>query len=354
MKRSPQWQKGRFRNPQPIWNDYASALASVLRTNHHRVPRESVPVLSRTREQLDSVPGSGLRVTWLGHSTALLEIDGTRILTDPVWADRASPVSWAGPWRFYAPPIPLENLPVPHAVVISHDHYDHLDRTAMLRMKAWDTRFIVPLGVGARLIAWGIPEARITELDWWGQTQVATLTIVCTPARHASGRALFDKDRTLWSGFAFLGETHRVYFSGDTGFFPGLEDIGIRLGPFDLTLIESGAYGQAWPDWHLGPEQAVVAHTLVQGRVLLPIHWGTFKLAAHGWTEPVERVLEAAKAAGITVIVPRPGEAVEPGTPIPFVRWWPGLPWKTAWEVPILATQDGLKPMSKKRRRSRP
>jgi len=351
---SQQWPNGRYRNPQPLWNDYPRALASHLKWNPNRIPKESVPVRSLTREQLESVPGSGLRATWLGHSTVLLDMDGTRILTDPVWGNRASPVSWAGPGRFYAPPVALEDLPVPQAVVISHNHYDHLDRSTLLRMKDWDTRFIVPLGVGARLAAWGIPRSRITELDWWGRTSVASLEIVCTPARHASGRNLFDRDRTLWAGFAFLGKAHRVYFSGDTGFFSGLADIGRRLGPFDLTLIESGAYGQAWPDWHLGPEQAVQAHALVRGRVLLPIHWGTFNLAAHGWTEPVERVLAAAEAAGIPVVIPRPGESVEPGTSTALSRWWPGLPWKSALEVPILATRNGLKPLANGNRRSQP
>jgi len=230
MKRSPQWSNGRYRNPEPLWNDYAGSLSGILKPNPHRVPREPVPVLPPTREQLESGPDSGLRATWLGHSTVLLDIDGSRILTDPVWGDRASPVAWAGPWRFYAPPILLEDLPTPDAVVISHDHYDHLDRATIRRMKDWDTRFIVPLGLGARLAAWGIPEARITELDWWSETRLGSLTIVCTPARHASGRILFDKDKTLWGGFAFLGGTHRVYFSGDTGFFPGLADIGRRLG----------------------------------------------------------------------------------------------------------------------------
>ena len=345
MERSPQWMNGRYHNPQPLWNHFTRALASHLRRNPHRIPEGSVPVLSLTREQLESVPATGLRATWLGHSTVLLDIDGTRILTDPVWGDRASPVRWAGPCRFYAPPVALENLPVPHAVVISHNHYDHLDRSTILRMQDWDTRFIVPLGVGGRLATWGIPEARITELDWWSRIRVGSLDVVCTPARHASGRTLLDKDRTLWAGFAFLGEKHRVYFSGDTGFFPGLADIGHRLGPFDLTLIESGAYGQAWPDWHLGPEQAVEAHTLVQGRVLLPIHWGTFRLAAHGWTEPVERVLAAAKSAGVNVIIPRPGESVEPEAKPTIPPWWPGLPWQTAGEVPILATKNGLKPL---------
>ena len=212
-------------------------------------------------------------------------------------------------------------------------------------MKDWDLRFVVPLGVGARLLEWGISESRITELDWWEHTTAGSLEITCTPARHASGRSLFDKDKTLWAGYAFRSASHRVYFSGDTGMFPGLTEIGTRLGPFDLTLIETGAYGAAWPDWHLGPEQAVKAHEMVQGRVLLPIHWGLFDLAAHGWTEPVERVLAAAQPKGIRVVVPRPGESVEPELMQPLTRWWPNLPWETGAESPIVATLDGLKPV---------
>jgi L-ascorbate metabolism protein UlaG (beta-lactamase superfamily) len=229
---------------------------------------------------------------------------------------------------------------MPQVVAISHDHYDHLDEGTLRRMKDWDTRFVVPLGVGARLARWGVPEARITELDWWESERVGDLEVVLVPARHASGRGLRDKDRTLWGGFAFLGPRHRVYFSGDTGMFPGLADIGERLGPFDLTMIEAGAYNPAWPDWHLGPEQAVAAHRMVRGRVLLPIHWGLFNLAAHGWTEPVERVLAAAGQVGATVAVPRPGEGFETEAP-PHQRWWPDLPWKAGAEVPIRATLDG-------------
>ncbi len=243
MPASPRWHHGRFHNPQPLKNDFVSAFAAILNPSSHAVPAAPIPV---ARPALDQRPGTGLRATWLGHSTVFLEIDGTRILTDPVWGDRASFVSWAGPKRFFAPPIPLEELPVPDAVVISHDHYDHLDRTTIQRMKGWDTRFVVPLSVGRRLAAWGIPESRITELDWWDSAKVGSLKTVCTPARHASGRGLLDKDKTLWAGFAFLGASHRAYFSGDTGLFPGLADIGARLGPFDLTLIESGAYNRAW------------------------------------------------------------------------------------------------------------
>ncbi|WP_306591150.1 MBL fold metallo-hydrolase [Geothrix sp. 21YS21S-4] len=341
MEHSPQWRDGRFRNPQPMWNDTWGALMAIRKRDPNSRPTGPVPAVQPTRAGLEAPPASGLRATWLGHSTVYLEVDGVRILTDPMWSDRASPVSWAGPRRFYAPLISLEDLPRPQVVAISHNHYDHLDEGTLSRMKDWDARFIVPLGVGARLVRWGIPVARITELDWWQSFRVGEVDVVSTPSRHASGRGLLDKDRTLWTSYAFVGPRHRVYFSGDTGMFPGFREIGARLGPFDLTMIESGAYNRAWPDWHLGPEQAVEAHGMLRGRTLLPIHWGLFDLAAHAWTEPVERVLIAAKAAGATVVVPRPGQSVEPEAPPSFQRWWPDLPWHTAAEAPIRATSNG-------------
>lgn len=327
----------RFRNPQPIWNDYLGAAGTLLRTSRAVNPGAPIPLRAPV-----GLEGPGLHATWLGHSTVHLGVDGTRILTDPVWGERPSPLPFLGPRRFFPPPLALEALPVPHAVAISHDHYDHLDLPTIRRMRSWDTRFIVPLGVGARLEREGIARGRITELDWWERIRVGEVEIVLTPARHASGRTLLDRDRTLWGGFAFLGPSHRVYYSGDTGLFRGLEEIG-RLGPFDLTLLECGAYDRAWPDWHLGPEQAVQAHRLVRGAHLLPVHWGTFRLAPHGWTEPVERLLAAAD--GIPVLTPRPGETVVPGSTA-TERWWPDLPWLRAREFPIRATLDGRRPLA--------
>lgn len=349
MDRSPQasqWRDGRFRNPQPLWNDTRGMLGAMFRRDPNTSPQAELPVVHPTRADLAAEAPPGLRATWLGHSTVYLRVDGTRILTDPVWGKRASPLGWAGPKRFYAPLIALDEVPVPQVVAISHDHYDHLDEGTLRRLKDWDTRFVVPLGVGARLIRWGVPAGRVTELDWWESVRVGELEVVLVPARHASGRGLRDKDRTLWGGFAFLGPRHRAYFSGDTGMFPGLADIGERLGPFDLAMIEAGAYNPAWPDWHLGPEQAVQAHRMVRGRVLLPIHWGLFNLAAHGWTEPVERVLAAADQVGVTVALPRPGEGFELSGEPPSRRWWPALPWKTGAEVPIRATLDGRQPIA--------
>jgi L-ascorbate metabolism protein UlaG (beta-lactamase superfamily) len=339
MERSPEWRDGKFRNPQPLVNSASAALSGALHASKYGSPAGPVPVAPVDPRRLDTPPASGLRVTWLGHSTLLLEIDGHRVLTDPVWSGRASPVGWVGPERWYPPLIALADLPPLDAVVISHDHYDHLDYPTIAALKDRPVTFVVPLGLGAHLARWGVPEARIVELDWWERADVGGLAIVCTPARHASGRMLVDTDAKLWAGFAFVGPAHRVYFSGDTGLFPAMRDIGARLGPFDLTMIEAGQYDRAWPDWHSGPEQAVRAHQLVRGRVMLPIHWGLFRLAYHGWTEPIERVLAAAKPAGVNVIAPRPGQAVEPAAPPPLERWWPSLPWKTAAEHPVVSTQ---------------
>ncbi|MEQ1693331.1 MAG: MBL fold metallo-hydrolase, partial [Gemmatimonas sp.] len=289
------------------------------------------------------LPPSGLRVTWMGHSTTLVEIDGARVLLDPVWSTRPTPLAGIGPARWYPPLIALDQLPRIDAVLISHDHYDHLDAPTVRTLAATGALFVVPLGVGAHLEYWGVPSGRIVELDWWDSTRIAALTIVSTPARHASGRMVFDKDATLWTGYAVIGATHRVYYSGDTGLFPAMRDIGARYGPFDCTLIEAGQYHRSWPDWHIGPEQAVQAHALVRGRVMLPVHWGLFRLAYHGWTEPIERVMAAAALSGAAVATPRPGESVEPTLPLVTTRWWPVLPWQTAQQHPIVSSQNGAR-----------
>jgi L-ascorbate metabolism protein UlaG (beta-lactamase superfamily) len=339
MEHSPAWRAGQFANPQPLHNDPWLMLKGFFRKSAYGSPSEPPPTISRDRASFAVPPATGLRVTWLGHSTMLVEIDGRRVLTDPVWGERVSPLTWMGPRRWFAPPLPLAELPPVDAVIISHDHYDHLDFPTISAMRHWDTTFVVPLGVGAHLEYWGVPAARIVELDWWQETEVKGLRLVATPARHASGRAAYDNNETLWAGWAMIGPRHRAYFSGDTGLFPGLVDIGERLGPFDVTLIESGAYNRAWPDWHLGPEQAVRAHQMVRGRLMIPVHWGLFNLAYHAWTEPAERVLAEAAKRGVTVAVPRAGQSVEPGAPPVFERWWPVVPGKTAAEDPIEASQ---------------
>lgn len=340
MQRSPQWKDGRFENPQPIRNHLRGILRDHFNGSDHRTPDVPVQTEAIDPRRFETPPPTGLRVTWLGHSTLLVEQDGRRVLFDPVWGQRSSPFSWMGPKRWFEPLIALDRLPRVDAVVISHDHFDHLDMETIRAIKDWDTVFVVPLGVGAHLAYWGVPDARIVELDWWERTRVGELELVATPARHASGRwPLTGMNRTLWAGWAVLGPRHRVFYSGDTGLFDGLAEIGERLGPFDLAMFEVGAYGRNWPDWHIGPEQAVLATRWVRAGTLLPVHWGLFNLAYHGWTEPVERVLAAAAQGGVTVTVPMAGQSIEPGALPPLVRWWPALPWATAAQDPIRSSQ---------------
>ncbi len=341
LEGSPQWKDGGFRNQQPLWNDIVGSLFVGAPEGTKASPDQPIPVVRSDGSQFKTPPASGLRVTWMGHSSSLVEIEGRRVLFDPIFLGRASPFDWVGPSPWYEPPVALGALPDVDAVVISHDHYDHLSQPTIAAIKDWDTQFIAPLGVGAHLAYWGVPKSRITEVDWWDEVAIGDVKLVATPSRHASGRHVFDQNETLWAGYALVGSSHRLFYSGDTGLFSGMSDIGKRLGPFDVTMIEIGAYNQAWPDWHIGPEQAVRAHRMLRGDVFLPVHWGLWDLAMHGWTEPAERVVVAAKKADVKLAMPRPGESIEPATLGPVQRWWPQLSWQTAEEYPIVSTKNG-------------
>lgn len=352
MRRSPQWRDGHFDDviPRSGANVYAylrrqigwAAMTDWLfGGSKHRVPKAPLPIEQRCKSDFDAAPPSGLRITWLGHSTSIVEIDGARVLIDPVWSAYAGPTRLAGQRRFFPPPLALSELPEIDVVVISHDHYDHLDYPTIRQLAPSRAIFVTPLGVGAHLEAWGIAPDRIVELDWWEERRLHDLTFVATPARHFSGRGVLDLEHTLWAGFAILGPQHRVFYSGDTAMFPGLLEIGARLGPFDATMIESGGYSRHWADVHLGPEQAVQAHRMLQGKVMVPVHWSLFDLAMHGWTEPIERVLAAARTLDIRVATPRLGESFEPTGRLPSERWWPDLPWDTASDAPIVSSGLG-------------
>lgn len=265
-----------------------------------------------------------LAITWLGHATALVEIDGYLVLTDPVWSDRCSPSDSVGPRRLHPPPMKLGALPAVDAIVVSHDHYDHLDiDTVTALARSQRAPFVVPLGVGAHLRAWGVPAERVVELDWDEHATLGDLTVTCTPARHFSGRFL-ARNQTLWASWVIAGPDHRIYFGGDSGYTGSFAAIGADHGPFDVTLLPIGAYNTAWPDVHMNPEEAVRAHLDLNASpsgLLVPIHWGTFRLAPHRWDEPVERLLAAADAAGISVAVPKPGGRVHPGAAA-AAPWW--------------------------------
>jgi L-ascorbate metabolism protein UlaG (beta-lactamase superfamily) len=326
MRRSRRWSGGRFVNAVPTQTlrpeHYARTICLQVSGTEVRYPRRPIPVERRVRADFETPPESGLRATWMGHASALVEIDGMRVLTDPVWSERVSPSTLLGPRRFFEPPIALDDLPPIDAVVISHDHYDHLDMETVKALAHRGALMLVPLGVGAHLEKWGIPAARIRELEWGERTAVGRVTFAQTPARHFSGRSVGDRDATLWCSWVIASDRHRVFYSGDSGYFDGYREIGREHGPFDLTLMSAGAYGPTWPLIHMTPEEIVQAHADLRGELLLPVHWATFNLAFHGWNEPAERTLAAAARAEARVTVPRPGQMVEPARPPENEEWW--------------------------------
>jgi L-ascorbate metabolism protein UlaG (beta-lactamase superfamily) len=320
---SPHFSDGKFHNtlpspPLPSANARDGLLRQWHEQRHAGHPGGPVPL---ARPEIPAEAGE-LAVTWFGHASALLEVDGGRVLFDPVWGERVSPSPIIGPVRLHPAPGPVEDLPQVDAIVISHDHYDHLDLpTVRTLLHSQRAPFVVPLGIGVHLRTWGVPDDRIVELDWNGSHTVGELTLTCTEARHFSGRFLV-RDTTLWASWVATGPRHRVFFGGDTGYTPAFAGIGARFGPFDLTLLPVGAYNEAWKAIHMDPEEAVRAHGDLGGRVMLPIHWATFNLAFHRWAEPVQRALAAADRTGTTVLVPRPGERVDVLEPPAQDDWW--------------------------------
>lgn len=346
---SPQFNTATFTNPltrnEP---ELLPILKAYWRNDAAVEPSDKLATVPRKAQDFETISTKPM-VTWLGHSTLFIEVDGMRFLTDPVWGQRASPSDYYGPKRFYQPPLSLDALPHVDAVLISHDHYDHLDHRTIVELAKTEIPFLVPLGVGAHLEYWGVPKERIQEFDWWQESQVGSVRLVATPARHFSGRHLLDRDHTLWTSWSVLGENGRVFFSGDTAMFPGFREIGDKLGPFDITLMELGAYSALWADVHLGPEQAVQAHIDLRGELMMGIHWGTFNLALHSWAEPPERLLAESKRRDVRVVIPKPGQSFNESTGADVVRWWPPLPWQTAEQAPVVSSGLvlGAKPVAK-------
>ena len=325
---SAQFADGVFKNPSgvglPLQGPGIGILAEFLFKRGRREPKAPLPV-ERPHEPWSRPPSSDLRVTWLGHSTVLLEIEGRRVLTDPVFGDRASPFSFAGPKRFHPVPAALSELPELDAVLLSHDHFDHLCRPTMESLAKLRVPIVTALGVGAHLESFGIDPSRVTELDWHESTEVQGVRFTALPAQHFSGRSLTDRNRTLWASWALRSPKQSVFFSGDTGLFPEMRDIGERHGPFDLVMLEIGAYHPSWGTIHLGPENALTAFELLRGQALLPVHWGTFNLGLHDWDDPGETLVRLAEPKRTRILTPKIGDVFDPKTAPEPAAWWRGL-----------------------------
>ncbi|MBU2883430.1 MBL fold metallo-hydrolase [Psychrosphaera sp. B3R10] len=297
-----------------FWND----------DRKYATPKEAIPMAKLTTEMLTSSHEDA--VFKLGHSSVLLRIDGEFILFDPVFSERAFPVQWMGPKRFHQAPISIDDLPHITAVVISHDHYDHLDKNAIKQLASKVDRFITPLKVGQHLTDWGVDSQKIIELDWWQQTNVKGVNVVATPSQHFSGRTLTDRDETLWASWVIQGWENKVFFSGDSGYFSGFKTIGEKFGPFDVTLIETGAYNKLWSEIHMMPEQSLQAHIDLNGKVMIPIHNGTFDLSLHDWFAPLESIFQLASDNDVRLATPIFGEALlinnAKTSKQPATTWW--------------------------------
>jgi L-ascorbate metabolism protein UlaG (beta-lactamase superfamily) len=270
------------------------------------------------------ISGGQASVTWFGHSALLLQINGKTLFIDPMLGRAPSPFPAIGGKRYSSNlPIAAQDLPPIDAVLISHDHYDHLDYGSIQKLKGKVRQFYVPLGVGAHLERWGVDPSRTSEHDWWDEFEFEGLTLASTPARHFSGRSVTDRDSTLWCSWVITSPDTRIFFSGDSGYGPHFAEIGSKYGPFDLTLMECGQYDERWAAIHMMPEETVQAHLDVKGKVLIPIHWGAFTLALHSWTDPAERAVKAAKANHTLISTPKIGETVVIGAPgFPASAWW--------------------------------
>ena len=314
-----------YQNPIPtsqrVEGGFLKTLWQFMTTKNEREPAAPLGPFQTNPAIYDVSPPGGLRVTWMGHSSVLIETDGYRLLTDPVWGNRASFSSFIGPKRFFPAPLPLDKWPKLDAIILSHDHYDHLDYPTISKLTHLDTQFICSEGVGPIIEQWGIRKERITQVNWGTAVPVGDLTITSTPARHFSGRGITNRNQTLWSSFVIKGPKHNIFFGADSGFFPGFTDIGRIYGPFDLTMLEIGAYGEGWPNIHMGPDNASNAHIELRGKLMMPIHYGTFNLALHPWKEPIELLQRYAVEKDIALFVPCPGEPTEVTT-IYNSHWW--------------------------------
>lgn len=332
------YKNGKFLNELPSAVEITLAgLYKFIKETNQKAP-DRKPTVNIDVEKIDSTSIANhdaaiTQLTWFGHSTFLLQMDGKKILIDPMFGDYPAPHPWLGRERYSKElPIEIEKLPFIDAVILSHDHYDHLDYGSIQRLKDKVGAYYTPLGVGNHLLEWGIPAQKIHELDWWDETNFKGIDLACTPARHFSGRGFLDRETTLWGSWVIKGKNESIFFSGDSGYGPHFKRIGEKYGPFDISLMECGQYNEDWKPIHMMPEETVKAAIDVKSKVVMPIHWGAFTLAMHSWTDPIERMTKAAEELNMPITTPKIGDVVTVGdTNYLNEKWW----------EPYMRTNDG-------------
>ncbi len=328
MKRiemSDQYKEKKFINSDPwigmSFKENIGVMWDFMVGGDQRSPKVPLPVKQVDLQYFNLSGKNQLNSTWLGHSSLMINIDGYKVITDPVFEKK---VSIAGPTRFNGNvPIDTSLIQDVDVVIISHNHYDHLNKMSIQLVENKTKQFIVPLGVGAQLEKWGVDRSKISEVDWWEEIQINEgFMIAATPAQHFSGRGLADKNKTLWVSYVLKGPEHSAYYSGDSGYFNGFKQIGETYGPFDMTFLECGAYDEKWHHIHMYPEETVLAHIDLKGDLLQPVHWATFNLALHSWFEPVQRLIDAAKKEKINITTPVVGETIHYNRTVTESDWW--------------------------------
>lgn len=327
IEESPQWNGETFQNPERVPDVEWGPSLKMFWNYFFNKSEGFIPAPPLPAEPFDISQWNGqrdLQFVWLGHTTFLIKIDDKVILTDPIFSQRAGSFGWVSPKRYSKTLASTDSLPLVDVVLITHNHPDHLDEDSIKALIPKTRNFIAPLAVGELLEEWGVSHKKIFELDWWQTKSIDGLTITAAPAKHTSERGIFDKNKTLWASYGIHGPKHNVYLSGDSGWFEGLYEIGERLGPFDLTFFEIGAYSnlKGQMEVHYTPEQAVKAHRAVRGKLMVPSGWGTFDLGLFAWYEPVERFLIEANRTGVDYLTPAIGEVIVPGEPGGREEWW--------------------------------
>jgi len=325
LRMSPQYTDGKFKNIEEtvVMKNTDWGRTSEYFSDGDKVPDFSLPVVRIPEGYFENLPSEKTRLTWFGHSAVLLEIEGKKLFLDPMLGDVPAPHPWLGSKRFNDTlPIAIDELPELDAVLISHDHYDHLDYGSISRIKDRVGVFYVPLGIGAHLCSWGVDETKIVELDWWEKINFEGIKLIATPARHFSGRGLLDRYSTLWCSWVIKGKRDNLFFGGDSGYDNSFKQIGEKYGPFDFAMLECGQYDVQWPEIHMMPEETVQASIDLNSKLLMPIHWGAFKLGLHSWKEPIERALTEAAALEVKLSTPKIREAIILNESIPVSHWW--------------------------------